>query len=140
VIKAGTVFTVTETDDAELAAREGWVECGDDVAVGDTWDGQVFAPPVKSAEEVRAEILAKVDARLNDFAQSRIYDDIKSLASYAGDPDPTFNAEGTYGQTVRSQTYRTLYTILADVQSGARPMPSGYAEIEPELPPLAWPQ
>jgi hypothetical protein len=29
--------------------------------------------------------------------------------------------------------------LLAEVQAGTRPMPSGFADIEPELPPLVWP-
>lgn len=32
-----------------------------------------------------------------------------------------------------------LYEIMGEVESGARPMPEGYADIEPELPALEWP-
>jgi hypothetical protein len=30
--------------------------------------------------------------------------------------------------------------MLAEVQAGLRPIPSGYADIEADLPPLAWPE
>lgn len=102
------------------------------------------APPptltaAQEAARLQAEIVSRVQFRLDAFAASRGYDSIHSLASYAGDPDPAFSAEGSYGRLVRSQTWRLLYQILADVQSGLRPIPAGYEDIEPELPVLAWP-
>jgi hypothetical protein len=36
-------------------------------------------------------------------------------------------------------TWARLYELLAEVQAGTRPMPTGFADIEPELPPLVWP-
>ena len=32
-----------------------------------------------------------------------------------------------------------LYDILTEVESGTRPLPESYEEIEPELPELKWP-
>lgn len=32
-----------------------------------------------------------------------------------------------------------LYEILAEVETGTRPMPVGFKDIEPELPILQWP-
>lgn len=54
VIRSGAVFTVTEADEA-LAAREGWIECGDGVSVGDLWDGESFSRP-DAPTKVPAEV------------------------------------------------------------------------------------
>lgn len=32
-----------------------------------------------------------------------------------------------------------LYEMLAEVEAGTRPLPDGYADVESELPVLAWP-
>ena len=39
----------------------------------------------------------------------------------------------------RDATWAALYAILAQVETGERPLPAGYAELEAELPILAWP-
>jgi len=94
---------------------------------------------IKSPEELQAEIVQATQQRLDDFAKTRNYDGILSLCTYATDPDPKFRAEGQYGVESRSATWSRLYSILAEVEAGTRPMPTGYADIEPELPALAWP-
>lgn len=93
----------------------------------------------EAAAAVQAQIVMATQARLDAFAQTRGYDDIKSLVTYANDPDPVFASEGQYGLQVRSQTWATVRAIRDAVLAGTRPLPSGYAEIEPELPVLAWP-
>jgi hypothetical protein len=85
-------------------------------------------------------IVSQVQKRLDEFAQTRNYDGILSLATYATDPNPKFSAEGQYGVEARSATWAKLYEILAEVGAGTRPVPSGYTEIEPELPELEWPE
>jgi len=99
----------------------------------------------KTAEELQAdvaklqaEIVQATQIRLDDFAKTRNYDGILSAASYATDPDPTFVAEGQRAVTLRSQTWATLYTIMAEVQAGTRPMPTSFADVEPDLPELIW--
>lgn len=95
-----------------------------------------------SVEELKdkliAEVTEAVQKRLDDFAKTRNYDGILSACTYATDPNPTFAAEGQYCVTVRSQTWATLYTIMAEVESGVRPMPSKFADIEADLPVLTW--
>lgn len=95
--------------------------------------------PEQIAANLQTDVVARTQQRLDDFARTRGYDDIKSLVDYAGDEDPVFNAEGSYGKQARSRTWRMLYDILAAVEAGERPMPSGFDDIEPELPPLQWP-
>ncbi|UOA08314.1 hypothetical protein [Methylobacter sp. S3L5C] len=76
--------------------------------------------------------------RLDDFAKTRNYDSILSACTYATSTVAQFAAEGQYCTGVRDTTWATLYQILADVEAGNRPVPTSYADIESELPNLAW--
>lgn len=110
--------------------------------IGWLWDGETLTPPApspKAPEEVRAEIVAATQARLDAFAQTRGYDGILSCATYATSTVPKFAAEGQYAVEARDATWSALYAMLAEVLAGTRPLPAGYADIEPELPALAWP-
>jgi hypothetical protein len=91
------------------------------------------------ALQIKKEIIDGTQNRLNTFANTRYYDEILSLCTYATSPNPKFKAEGQYGVEVRDSTWALLYKMLDDVQTGKRPMPSGYPEIESELPILQWP-
>lgn len=88
---------------------------------------------------LQADIAAQTQERLDAFARTRNYDDIKSACTYAGCSVPRFNAEGSYCQDKRAETWDKLYQILAEVEAGTRPMPGGYGDVEPELPALVWP-
>lgn len=90
-------------------------------------------------EAIQSDVVSQTQHRLDSFAQERSYDGILSLCTYAACPIQKFAVEGQYGVEIRGATWDKLYEILAEVQAGTRPMPSGYADIEPELPPLAWP-
>jgi hypothetical protein len=112
------------------------------------WSQQwsVQARPLADVQAaVSNDIVDKVQQRLDDFARTRDYDGIASLAGYAGDDDPVFNVEGTYGKKMRSQTWRKVYQIQSDANAGNWPtagagqMPMSYADIESSLPALAWP-
>jgi hypothetical protein len=85
------------------------------------------------------QIVAEAQARLDAFARTRNYDDIKSASDYAGCSVDRFNIEGTYCRDVRAQTWDALYAMLDEVNAGTRPIPASLAEIEGELPPLVWP-
>lgn len=91
------------------------------------------------AARLQQEVIAETQKRLDDFARTRNYDGILSLCTYATSTNVKFQTEGQYGVQARDNTWATLYEILDEVQSGTRPMPSSYADIEPELPVLSWP-
>lgn len=91
------------------------------------------------ADRVQRKIVASTQQRLDDFAKTRNYDGILSACTYATSPTAQFSTEGQYAVEARDATWAKLYQILAEVQAGTRPMPSGYADIESELPVLAWP-
>jgi hypothetical protein len=88
---------------------------------------------------VQERIVQQTQQRLDAFARTRNYDGILSLCTYATSTVPKFQAEGQYGVTARDATWAKLYEMLAEVEAGTRPVPTGYADIEPELPVLQWP-
>lgn len=100
----------------------------------------------KTAEEVQADtaklqmsIVAATQQRLDDFARTRNYDGILSACTYATSVVLKFKTEGQYGVTARDSTWAKLYEMLAEVEAGTRPVPSGYTDIEQDLPALTWP-
>ena len=141
IIKSGVVTNVVLADE-QFAAEQGWIAAADGVDSGWLYDGSDFAPPppvVKTPEELQAEIVAAVERRLDAFARTRGYDDIKSASDYAGCSVPQFSIEGQYCKDKRAETWAKCYEILAEVQAGTRPVPAGYDDIEPDLPALVWP-
>jgi len=94
---------------------------------------------VRPPEEVKDEVVQLTQIRLDSFAQDRGYDSILSACSYVSSSVVKFATEGQYCVSARDATWAKLLEILDEVVAGTRPMPSGYAEIEPELPPLVWP-
>ena len=99
----------------------------------------------KTESEIQAEMLIlknsiviKAQERLDTFAQSRNYDNILSACSYASSQVPKFQSEGQQCVNARDNTWAALSAILDEVQSGAREVPAGFAEIESELPVLQW--
>jgi hypothetical protein len=95
---------------------------------------------VAKVEESKTQVVNKVQERLDEFARTHNYDGILSAATYATSTIPKFAAEGQYAVVARDQTWAALYEILADIQSGNRPIPTNFEEIESELPQLAWPE
>lgn len=91
-------------------------------------------------EQIKAEIVLQAQGRLDAFAQTRGYDGILSLCTYATSPTQKFAAEGQYGVEARDATWSKLYEIMDDVKAGTRPLPTSYSEIASELPPLIWPE
>lgn len=120
-----------------------WVQFTSEVVrVGDSWDGQTFTPapiPVPDAATIQAAIVEATQARLDAFARTRNYDGILSACTYASSVIPKFSAEGQYCVNARDSTWLTLYGIMEAVQTAQRPLPAGFADIESELPALAWP-
>lgn len=88
---------------------------------------------------VQEQIVTATQQRLDDFARTRNYDGILSACTYATSTVPKFKTEGQYCVEARDETWAKLYEIMDEVQSGVRPPPTGYDDIEPELPVLEWP-
>jgi hypothetical protein len=84
-------------------------------------------------------ITEETQNRLDLFAQTRLYEGILSLCSYQNSPNLKFRTEGQYGVEARDATWSKLYELFDEVLAGTRPIPSGYEDIESELPVLEWP-
>lgn len=108
------------------------------------WDGKAWieggAAPQKTPEQIMEEIKAGCQARLDAFAISMGYDSIISLCTYSTDANPRFSTEGQAGVSARSATWSSMYALLADVQAGKEPMPTGFADVESRLPVLVRPE
>jgi hypothetical protein len=97
------------------------------------------AGQIKKPEQVKQEIVDAVQQRLDDFAKTRAYFGILSCCTYATSTNATFAAEAQYCVEKRDETWAKVYAIEKAVEAGKRPMPSGYGDIEAELPALTWP-
>ena len=97
---------------------------------------QAQATQVKTLQE---SVIHATQLRLDNFARTRNYEGILSACTYATSSIANFQTEGQYAVNVRDSTWAALYTIMGEVQAGTRPMPAGFADIEADLPVLAWP-
>lgn len=100
----------------------------------------VVANQAAAAQALQQSIVDATQRRLDEFARTRNYDGILSACTYATSAVPKFAAEGQYAVQARGATWAALYQFMANVQAGTRPVPTGFADIEPDLPALEWPQ
>lgn len=109
------------------------------------WSVQLLSPEEVAANQAAADkalydsIVAATQDRLDTFAKDRGYDGILSACTYATSPSTNFATEGQYCVAQRDATWIKLIEILGEITFGTRPRPSGYADIEADLPPLVWP-
>lgn len=115
------------------------------IAARNRWEQQWTVRPA-SADEIaqrkqalQESVVQATQQRLDDFARTRNYDGILSACTYATSTVPKFQAEGQYCVEARDATWAKLYEMLAEVEAGTRPVPTGFADVEPELPALEWP-
>lgn len=92
----------------------------------------------EKADSIVKQITDATSQRLDSFAKTRNYDSILSACTYATSSVPQFAKEGKYCVNMRDATWAALYGIMQEVEAGTRPMPTGYADIESELPVLDW--
>ena len=115
----------------------------DDVQVG--WEKQAdgsFAAPIPQPPtnaQIIANLTSQIQKRLDDFARTRNYDGILSACTYATSTVPKFAAEGQYCVQARDATWAAGYALMEEVLTNQRPVPSSIADIESDLPSLAWP-
>ena len=106
-----------------------------------TWNVRAATETEQTAakEKIKNGIVEATQRRLDQFAQTRGYDGILSASTYATSTVPKFQIEGQYCVEARDATWNKLYEMLAEVEAGTRPMPNSFADVEPELPVLNWP-
>ena len=90
-------------------------------------------------DDLRKQFTQAIQRRLDEFAQTRGYESIFSATTYATSNNPQFGSEGRYAVEARDATWATAYSILNDVLSGKRTLPS-LQEFFTELPELKWPE
>lgn len=89
-------------------------------------------------EVMITEFETAVQNLLDSTARARGYDHIISLCSYAGDPNPRWDAEGQAGRVWRSAVWQSCAETLSAVLSGTREAPTKDELIE-SLPKIVWP-
>jgi hypothetical protein len=104
------------------------------------WENMQSDEMNRRTPDVKAEIMEATQKRLDDFAKTRDYNSILSACTYATSTVPQFKSDGQYCVNARDQTWGRLHTMMSEVEAGTRPMPSGFSDIEFELPVLAWPK
>lgn len=95
--------------------------------------------PTKTEQELIQEVTNATQTRLDTFAKTRNYDGILSACTYATSGVPKFATEGQYCVSARDATWASLYSIMAEVQAGTRPMPATVADALALLPAMEWP-
>lgn len=143
------VYPLTPTEAPAYDPITHGVRAAAPVQVGGVWTQQweiyplpaeeVAANQAAAAQALQQSIVDATQRRLDEFARTRNYDGILSACTYATSAVPKFAAEGQYAVQARDATWAALYAFMADVQAGAQPVPSGFEDVEPLLPPLAWP-
>jgi hypothetical protein len=136
IVENGVIANIIEVESLDF--MPGLVEVTNE-SIGWVWNGTSFAPAPMPPDQVKAEIMTATQQRLDTFAGTRDYNSILSACTYATSAVPQFKRDGQYCVNARDATWGKLYTMLAEVEAGTRPMPSGYADIEGELPVLQWP-
>ncbi len=99
----------------------------------------IIAAQEAKNNSIKADIIQQTQQRLDEFAQTRNYDNILSACTYATSPTAKFAAEGQYCVNMRDVTWAKLLEILTNVENKTRPIPENYSEVESELPNLEWP-
>ena len=101
------------------------------------------------AEGNTPELFAKAPLTVADFdnaltqhldktAQAKRYDNRITCALRAGYPGP-FQAEGQAFAAWMDTCNAQAYSLLAEVQSGVRPLPESTQALIDALPPMVWP-
>jgi hypothetical protein len=138
LIENGVVVNTIEVESLDF--MEGLISADNGGTIGDLYEDGKFKKPPIDPELLAAEVVAATQQRLDAFAQSRNYDGILSACTYATSTVEKFATEGQYCVGARDATWAKLYELLAEIEAGDRPVPSGYADIENELPVLSWPE
>ena len=78
----------------------------------------------ESSEQIIARLESSIDRYLDAQANSFRYESIRTMVTYENDPNPKFNAEGVGAKAFRSTVYTLGVSLIDEVQSGQREVPS----------------
>ena len=99
---------------------------------------QAIQNPSLTQAQVEAQYVAAAQNVLDATAQTRGYDGILSLCSYATSTNATFQAEGQAGVQWRDAVWAKAYAVLAQVQAGTLAQPDVPTFLT-MLPAIIWP-
>ena len=88
-------------------------------------------------EEIKLSFIQAIQGLLDTTSQSRGYDGIVSLCSYATSTDPVFGTEGRAGVVWRDAVWKRGNEIITLVESGGMEMPT-IEWVLAELPVMTW--
>lgn len=94
---------------------------------------------VQKNQQLWVEFTSDTQNRLDTFAQTRGYDNMLSLCTYATSPTQKYATEGAYGVQSRDETWLAFYQLMDEVKAGVAPMPTNFGEVVAVLPVLEWP-
>lgn len=136
-----TLFKSYDNKTQKIVPSEPYIENGQVFAVEvvSLSDDEIATNNINNLEQIKNTIVRSTQNRLDGFAHTRGYDSILSACTYATSTVDKFRNEGMYCVEARDQTWETLYTIMSEVESGSRPIPTNYSDIESLLPELIWP-
>ena len=122
--------------------REGFMPDGSPCKIA-TWgplpDGWTEEKPyvAPTQKETEAQYTSAAQSYLDGFARTKTYDGILSACTYATSTNSRLLGEGQRCVELRDAVWETAFTILNDVQSGKRPIPT-IEQFIAELPKLTW--
>ena len=122
--------------------REGFMPDGSPCKIA-TWgplpDGWTEEKPyvAPTQKETEAQYTSAAQSYLDGFARTKTYDGILSACTYATSTNSRLVGEGQRCVELRDAVWETAFTILNDVQSGKRPIPT-IEQFIAELPKLTW--
>lgn len=91
--------------------------------------------PPETPEQTLARLESSIDHYLDEQANLYRYESIRTMVTYAGDPNSQFNAEGVGALEFRSRCYTLALMIINEVNQG-RPVPTE-SELIAEMPLLS---
>lgn len=113
---------------------------------GERYGGSWEDPGAPTPEDLQEEFLKATQARLTNLvqgvldkeAQTRGYESILSLCTYATSTVDRFREEGQAGVNWRDACWMLGYQLVAEVRAGLRPVPTD-EELLAMLPAMVWP-
>jgi hypothetical protein len=93
---------------------------------------------VAAQAQLQVALTDALQRHMDATAQSRGYDGIQSLCSYAGSSHPRFGPEGRAGLAWRDAVWSAGYLVVAEVQAGKRAVPTA-EQVVAEMPEITWP-
>ena len=100
--------------------------------------GRAAVIATETRAKLRKTLTDAMQGYLDQTAQTRGYDGILSLCSYATSTNARFGPEGQAGVTFRDAVWAYGYQIIAEIQAGTRPVPTA-SELVAALPSIVWP-